>query len=374
MSALSGPQMLGRLLDVSGRPAELAGVNPMQAARAAMNWRLAARLHAEMRRRGLEGIFAPEDLAALRGAHMLVVMRNRVLRRRAVETLRALIAAGLRPLVLKGGIELLSTPEGSDCTRFMEDLDLLLAPSEYEAAYAVLASLGFEATCPPEEDHHHGPPMRDPRCGLVVELHWRPFLFEHPHFAAEMFARAEPLPVEPGLRVLIPCPAHQLLHNMVHAQDNHMGFLLGTAELRRSFEFAERCVHFGDAIDWPALLAQSAELGFLPHMASWLWIAHRLFGLPLPQGLRVGLVERHQARHIINEEMRPHWQNSAERIALYHLFVPRGIFRLRDLGFYYRYWLGRGLQQAFRLPEPALRPAEGWQWPRGRQRTATGHG
>lgn len=369
MSVLSGPQMLGRLLDLSGRPPDLAGVNPMQAARAAMNWRLAARLYAEMRERGLEGIFTPEDLAALRGAHLLVVMRNRVLRRRAVETLRALVAAGLQPLVLKGGIDLLSTPEGSDCTRFMEDLDLLLAPAEYEAAYAVLASLGFQPTCDTEDDHHHGPPMRDPRCGLVVELHWRPFLFEHAQFAAEMRAMAQPLCVSDGLCVMIPSPGHQILHNMAHAQDNHMGFILGTAELRRAFDFAEKCVHFGDALDWPTLLNQSTALGLLPHMKSWLWTAHRLFGLPLPDGQYFSLAERHQARHIINEELRAHWQNSAERIGVYHLFALQGIFRPRDLAFYYHYWLVRALQVALHLPTDALRPAGGWQWPRGGQRT-----
>ena len=135
--------MLGRLLDRSGDGARTAGVDPMQAARAAMNWRLGAILFAEMQAQGRLGFFDEHSLDSLRGAYLSTVMRNRVRRRKAVEVMRALADAHVASMVLKGGVDLLATPAEGACPRYLEDVDILVSEADCDAAVSVLTRAGF---------------------------------------------------------------------------------------------------------------------------------------------------------------------------------------------------------------------------------------
>ena len=358
---LCGEDMLGRLLDLSGRSLNLEAVNTMHAARTAMNWRMGAKLFARMRAQGHLAIFSDDTRAQLQNAHLSTVMRNRVLRRATLRLLRLLDQANLPPLVLKGGVELLSTPEAGACTRFMEDIDLLLPLEQCRQAEALLLAQGYL----PDGDHHtagqdhHGPEFRDPSSGLRVEIHVWPIKFHRPAFLAAMLADATRLDLGCGLSVRVPSPRYQILHNMIHTQESHAAFVLGLADLRQLYEFAEKCTAMGDSLDWPWMLAEADAIGLRSHLLSYAYAARRIFHLPLPASLTFRLSERHQARHIRNQEFRPHALNSAERVLLYHWFVLDGLFSLGDLARYYRYWAARARQLVFKN-RPALEPSGGW--------------
>jgi hypothetical protein len=359
--------MLGRVLDLASPQPDLTGVNTTIAARTAMNWRMGARLFAEIRARRLETTFETTTLAALRSAHLATVIRNRVLRRAALDALRGLAESGLDPLVLKGGVVLLATPADGDCTRFMEDLDLLLPPAQTARAHRRLEALGFAASREFGGDLHHGPIMREPRSGLQVEIHSRPMHFGRPSFTSALFEESVAVTPQAGLRVRVPGPVHQLLHNMIHAQESHAGFMRGAADFRQLFEFGEKWVAFDGAALWPRLLRDASALGLASHLRSWVWAAHRVFRLPLPDGFALRPVERQQARYICTEDRLPHWRRAAERVAVLHWFVLDGLLRPAELAVFYRYWGSRLLAIALPGHAPWTPIEDGW--PRGRRRS-----
>jgi hypothetical protein len=76
------------------------------------------------------------------------------------------------------------------------------------------------------------------------------------------------------------------------------------------------------------------------------------------------MCERHQFRHIRNEELRPHVLHTGARVVVYHLFVLNGLFSLRDLGQFYRHWAARAVELV--LPQRKGREHNAG-WPLGRQ-------
>lgn len=370
MTGLCGAEMLGRLLCLTGAP-DLAGVDARRAAQTAVDWRLGARLFARIREHGLERHFAPDVLQSLREQHLKTVMRNRAFRRRAMEVLRALDAAGLTPVVMKGGVDLLGLPEGAECLRFMEDLDLLVPAGQCAAAYAVLARLGFEITKSYDAGHHHhGSIVHDPRSALSVEVHGEPLETARDWFTNAYFAEAETCRVENDLVLRFPTPPHQILHNMAHAQESHASFTIGTADLRHLLEFAEKCRALGDDMPWEWLIAAAERCGLRLHLLSWIYAAHRIFGLRPPAGMTFPLTARHQFRHIRSRELSPAPRKLAERFAVYHLLAWQGVYDRGDLGLLYRHWLAVALRNT--LPASLYRPPKN-HWPPGRLPRNSGH-
>jgi hypothetical protein len=343
---LSGPEQVGRLLAVAGTPDTRDGINSDHAARTAMNWRLGATMFTEIRARGLESRFAADTLGLLRGAHLATVMRNRVLRRRGLDVLRALATAGIQPVVMKGGARLLAAPTGTNCTRFMEDLDLLVPLPQHARAHQVLSGLGFSPTS--EANVHHGPTLRDRDTGVVIEVHHRPMEFGRAAFTEQFLTDARTVTLDTGQTIKIPSPRHQILHNMIHAQESHGNYIYGIADLRHLFEFAESCVrHVGD-FEWPWLIRSAGDLGLRQHFLSWVYMAHGIFGLPLPAGQNFRHLEKLQFQRFRNAELKPRRTNIASDVMVFHYLTMRGVLSLKQLGSIYLYWATHGLELAAR--------------------------
>ena len=95
------------------------------------------------RLRGIDGDpVPPEVMAHLQGSFYTNALRNARLQAELAEAITALQAAGIEPIVLKGGA-LASTVYASPGQRPMTDLDLLVRPGEMEPAGSVLSSLGY---------------------------------------------------------------------------------------------------------------------------------------------------------------------------------------------------------------------------------------
>lgn len=97
------------------------------------------------------------------------------LRESAEAALKALVSAGIRPLLLKG---LACVGEYYECPawRPMRDLDVLVPPEDIARAEEALREAGFrdgeEGTWNAAE-HHHLPPLFHESTGACVELHYR---------------------------------------------------------------------------------------------------------------------------------------------------------------------------------------------------------
>lgn len=340
---LSGAEQLGRLLNPAGPLSGCdADIDFDLVATTAMNWRMGATLFEAARAGNLEARFADDALMRLHGAHLATVMRNRVLRRRVGTVLRALEAAGLAPVVLKGGIRLFATPPGADCTRFMEDVDLLVAPADHDRAEALTRDLGFRPHAEVGADCHHGPKMRDRDTGIEIEIHSRPLSTDRPGFTQGLAAALQEEVTADGLVLRCPAKPYQLLHNMIHALDGHGGYLQGDGDLRQLHDFALGCASLGPGFDWPWFDAAAGTLGLRSHLRAWIFAAHRIFGLPLPHA-RFRWVERNLAARMCRDHRPGRAVGFIERAVHVHALAAAGGAGPRDLMRQYGVWVRRAL-------------------------------
>lgn len=232
----------------------------------------------------------------LRSFHEVNRERNEAFATQLAEAARALNAAGIRPLVLKGARALLDSEPRDLGRRVMCDLDLMVPEDSANAASKALAGIGYEKVKSFDgiaHTHEIGDFAR-PRDPGAVDLHRAitGFPGHHPgrsHCrdlvpAEAVFAAAGVASID-GAEVLVPDPRHQLLHIVLHDQlqgrDHytarlHVRHLLDVAELLRDMEQSAVC--------------ESVEM-MRPHHLTSMVISHllaarALFGGPVPASLR----------------------------------------------------------------------------------------
>jgi hypothetical protein len=295
LAALLDPA--GRLADTlaDGRPLDWMGLYRLASAQL-----VAPQLCATLAARGrLEAVPAVVR-DALAELHRLNDARNVRLRRVLRDTVRLLNAAGIEPLLLKGSIALLQNQYPHAGARMLSDLDLALINAEAEAGETVLRTAGYRDAdnCGPAHyraPFHHVAPLFHPSGDGYVELHRAILSVRVPAAAlplARVRAAAEPVAWE-GLRLWMPSLEHRLLHNALHQQVQDEAFRSDRRGLRQMLEFAQlRALPGAASIDWPARLAALDRLGLGTAVRAYLLAGERLFGQPLPAGVRPGLVER----------------------------------------------------------------------------------
>jgi hypothetical protein len=244
------------------------------------------------RLRDLDGDRVPSDIMAhLQATYYTNLRRNLRLQADLAEAVTALQAAGLQPIVLKGGA-LAGTVYPDPGQRPMVDLDLLVRPGEMEPAGAVLASIGFRLS--------GGLPTRmvafQQRFGGGLEyLRQGDFgltRIDLQHdligvdlcrdaFAAEpeaLWTAARPLPLDRGPDALQLSAVDTLIHLCLHPALHH-GYavpLLGYVDIDWLVA-AEASAEF-----WPRLAARAAQFRARIAVYHALRCAHDLLGTPVP--------------------------------------------------------------------------------------------
>jgi hypothetical protein len=177
--------------------------------------------------------------------------RNRRLSAQLQEALATLREGGLEPLLLKGAVTLALGSEPRIAGRMLSDLDLMLAPADVPRAVARLETLGYEVVY--QADHTGtllAARLSRPQDVGVIDLHQRlllqsqlvrPGLDTHCSFAAS-----------PLGRVLVPCPALQLLILVLHDQLHDGDYWTGRIELRHLLDMV-RLTQAPGSVDWDLL-------------------------------------------------------------------------------------------------------------------------
>jgi hypothetical protein len=233
----------------------------------------------------------------LESFHQVNRDRNEAFAGQLAEAARAMNAAGIRPLVLKGTRALLENDPRRLGRRVMCDLDLMVPEESAAAACKAVESIGyrkvksFDAV---EHTHEIGDFARPDDFG-AIDLH-RALTSHYGHRGGrahcrdlippeDVFAAARPARFRDA-EILVPDPRHHLLHLILHDQlqghDHYAArlnvrHLLDIAELLRDMKPAE--VRESVAMMRPHGLSSMA--------VSHLLAAHALFGAPLPASLRL---------------------------------------------------------------------------------------
>lgn len=213
--------------------------------------------------------------------------------RLTLQVLDALSAAGVTPIALKGSV-LATRLYPMPLARPATDVDVLVSPTELEAAGAALSKLGLArqadpALADPFEEHHHLA-WAGPR-GLV-EVHFRLIsslgrgLFDD----AAIRARARDFTFE-GRQVRLLSPEDEFLYLAVHAA-NH-GFL------RASWLVDLQLFLTRDGnLDFETMMARAADAGFRHALLVTLRLLERGLDVQLPPQARELLDGRRRRGHI----------------------------------------------------------------------------
>jgi hypothetical protein len=170
------------------------------------------------------------------------------------ESLRALHAAGVRVMLLKGAA-LAQTAYGGIRKRPMSDIDVLVDSGNARIARRLMLDTNWREIAGGIRDevyerHHHLPPLQDSKSSdLQLEIHTalfperQPFAFD----AADLWANAEPLGTALS-GAFAPDSVHSLLHACLHFLWSHQG-RFGVWRTIRDIDVLSRA-----SLDWDAFV------------------------------------------------------------------------------------------------------------------------
>lgn len=266
--------------------------------------RAAPAVHAALVRYG-GGAAPPAVLDRLARASRGAQLRLAYMTQRLAETNRALSAAGIPVLLLKGAA-VARVAYRSLAERPMSDLDLLVPPEHVATAYQLALAAGWRASeyVTIEEfyrGHYHLPPLRDQRMpDVALEIH-RDILPEgHPFAfgATDMWRHAIGAGSDDAV---VPCAGHQALHLCLHFAWSHMLAQGGW----RAFSDLAHLVR-ANQLQWPELVREAAEHHATASCYWTLRLARDLGGVQVPaevleqlQPRRSAMAREFLARHLV---------------------------------------------------------------------------
>ncbi len=207
---------------------------------------VAATLHSQLVRAGNLDLLGTAIAEGLASARAKVRVDNLLLIARLEQALDLLLAAGIRPVALKG-VDVLHRLYRSFDERTLDDVDLLVRRDQRDAAIATLERAGFKGPREPERTHWFRSsfeiPLTSPGpVGVVFEIHWN--LGQAMRYridAAELHARAVPLDIA-GRSILRldehDAVGHLLLHHIQHYFDRRLKWVIEIGLLSRSPGFS----------------------------------------------------------------------------------------------------------------------------------------
>lgn len=214
--------------------------------------------------------------------------RNRVMFGVLADALRAFNHAGLKPVLLKGGANVMADIYPDSAMRLLGDVDLLLPEAEAAAAAQILQSLGYQPA--PNDrvnysEHHHLVPQCDPVSGVTIELHVQPVLRDWHGMltAADIFAQAIPMQFQ-DCSVFLPSPTHRLIHTIVHSELSDGNYALRRLDVRQFMELAALIQRYGEEIEWATVQGRFEANAQAAVLADSLAVGASLFGTPKAHG------------------------------------------------------------------------------------------
>jgi hypothetical protein len=243
------------------------------------------------------GVTLPATTAQqLREYYLACVMRNTWLFDEVGKILRALQAAGIPVIPLKG-VCLAEAVYGNLALRQMGDVDLLVQPANLATALEVLRTLEYAAAQPFEIEgqrqvQHHMPPLSKRGGGATLELHWtiaapRSNIRFEENDLDQLWSRANPAIIG-GVQVLVLSPTDLLLHLCLHASVHHRFNGFG---LRSFWDMALVIRRYGEQINWAQFTTRAQQWGIAngAHLALQLTEEWTGVVIPTPQDLEWNL-------------------------------------------------------------------------------------
>ncbi|MXN63560.1 hypothetical protein GR183_01475 [Stappia sp. GBMRC 2046] len=207
---------------------------------------VAPALFASLRESGLLQDVPQEVRAYLAFLHERNEERNRRLRAQAAQSIEAMNAAGIEPLLIKGTALLMLLDDERLGSRMMSDIDLVVPEADRDAALSQIGQLGYAAIEDSSGPHALGKFSRPQDAG-ALDLHSRP-----PGPQA-LFAKDAPdarRTVGQGkLRFVVPTSEEWIVQLVAHDMIRDRRLFTGIVDLRRLLDCRE-ILSMGRTVDW----------------------------------------------------------------------------------------------------------------------------
>jgi len=163
--------------------------------------------------------------------------RNVIIERALEAAVGSLNDAGITPMLLKGAATLAEDLYPDPGIRVVGDLDLLVRERDAEAADAALERAGFRLEAPLpnfDRDPHHLPPRVHTVLRVSLDLHTRPVVSAIRTLldASQVLDNGRPRTWR-GRALLLPDPAHWMIHTIAHSQITDGHYWRGIPRLRQ---------------------------------------------------------------------------------------------------------------------------------------------
>jgi len=199
--------------------------------------------------------------------------RNLRLRDQLLEAVSSFNHIGIKPVLLKGAITLLTAPDATIGSRLMSDIDIAVRAAELEPARSCLVGLGYEHL---DGDRTMGRPgdagalelrahARAPAVDAVVPPSLRPTLVRHGSASA-----------------WVPSPTSQALHLIQHDMLKEGDYWRGRIDLRHLHDLAQ-LARKTEGVDWSCLRAAMPQNPGRNALETQLLTLQELFAIDIPQ-------------------------------------------------------------------------------------------
>jgi hypothetical protein len=221
-------------------------------------------------------------MLALADMHRDNAARNERIRAQVLAAIGLLNAAGIEPAALKGTRILLVGDPDLRSLRCLRDIDLVIAPGDWQGACAALRAGGYRdrGVAP------HALSFTPAGEGVEIDLHRRPLSLHAPAYLPVYLSQEgfwpHTIAMElPGLRCRHLPASESLVHAILHTEVADLNFAAGDWALRYLYETAVLSRQPAPRLDW-SVMENLADSGLRLALRAHLHAAWRLFGARLP--------------------------------------------------------------------------------------------
>lgn len=273
---------------------------------------LAPTLWVALRDKELADELPPPSAAHLRRAHAVNRVRNERIRGELEASIGALNRAGVRPVLLKGAVDLFVSRYSDPAARILRDVDLMVLQADHDRAVEALVDLGYEVEPRPVEWTTYWTGLSRAGAIVPIDLQWyvsaqRGILMPEDAWRDSVVHRVGDL----EFRLL--SIEHQIVHNLLHSEVQDHGSDLGFVWLRQLLDFGALCRQYRGSIDWTEIRDRFAEHGLARVPVTRLYLAQQLLGLRMPEAIRPTLAARMHYRRCL-AQLRWRWPMTLARM------------------------------------------------------------
>ena len=256
---------------------------------AAEKERILPALHSRFQELGILSQLPAEVANFLSAVEQLNLDRNHAILTELATVATLLNQAGIEPVLLKGAAYFATGVYENPATRYLRDIDLLIAEPQLLRAVDILKQNGFEPDLLDKfgDFRHHHPPLWGSGCASF-ELHHslgmgicRSLLP-----ASEVLEQSLPFNFH-GARVRVPSPEHLMTHLVLHSQIVHPYQERIWPPLRAMLDFLLLQRRFGSEINWMRIERRFRDFRQYGVLAMHLVQLQNVLGIEMPFPIRL---------------------------------------------------------------------------------------